>query len=169
MSGSSNEVSYTFYSENLDKLNQTVKKVEDLMNNNDDLKDVSSSAEDAYVEYTFRVEQGNLLKYGLTTGQLVGMLSPQKTKDVLTTVEKDGDSLDVVVQQEQAAQPESINDILDKQIPTALGKTMPLSELVKVKKGTTLNTLARSKGEYYATVSGKVKGKDVFKSNCGYW
>ncbi|GIN39547.1 MULTISPECIES: efflux RND transporter permease subunit [Heyndrickxia] len=163
MSGSSNEVSYTFYSENLDKLNQTVKKVEDLMNNNDDLKDVSSSAEDAYVEYTFRVEQGNLLKYGLTTGQLVGMLSPQKTKDVLTTVEKDGDSLDVIVQQEQAAQPESINDILDKQIPTALGKTMPLSELVKVKKGTTLNTLARSKGEYYATVSGKVKGKDVSK------
>ncbi|MES1046469.1 efflux RND transporter permease subunit [Heyndrickxia sp. FSL K6-6286] len=163
MSGSSNEVSYTFYSENLDKLNQTVKKVEDLMNKNDDLKDVSSSAEDAYVEYTFRVEQGNLLKYGLTTGQLVGMLSPQKTKDVLTTVEKDGDSLDVVVQQEQAAQPESINDILDKQIPTALGNTMPLSELVKVKKGTTLNTLARSKGEYYATVSGKVKGKDVSK------
>ncbi|NYV67943.1 efflux RND transporter permease subunit [Bacillus sp. Gen3] len=163
MSGSSNEVSYTFYSENLDKLNQTVKKVEDLMNKNDDLKDVSSSAEDAYVEYTFRVEQGNLLKYGLTTGQLVGMLSPQKTKDVLTTVEKDGDSLDVIVQQEQAAQPESINDILDKQIPTALGNTMPLSELVKVKKGTTLNTLARSKGEYYATVSGKVKGKDVSK------
>ena len=163
MSGSSNEVSYTFYSENLDKLNQTVKKVEDLMNKNDDLKDVSSSAEDAYVEYTFRVEQGSLLKYGLTTGQLVGMLSPQKTKDVLTTVEKDGDSLDVVVQQEQAAQPESINDILDKQIPTALGNTMPLSELVKVKKGTTLNTLARSKGEYYATVSGKVKGKDVSK------
>ncbi|MDH5161433.1 efflux RND transporter permease subunit [Heyndrickxia oleronia] len=163
MSGSSNEVSYTFYSENLDKLNQTVKKVEDLMNKNDDLKDVSSSAEDAYVEYTFRVEQANLLKYGLTTGQLVGMLSPQKTKDVLTTVEKDGDSLDVIVQQEQAAQPESINDILDKQIPTALGNTMPLSELVKVKKGTTLNTLARSKGEYYATVSGKVKGKDVSK------
>ncbi len=32
-----------------------------------------------------------------------------------------------------------------------------------MKKGTTLNTLARSKGEYYATVSGKVKGKDVSK------
>lgn len=160
---SSNEVSYTFYSEDLDKLNQTITKVENLLNKNDDLKDVSSSAEEAYVEYKFRVEQDNLMKYGLTTGQIVGMLNPQKTKDVLTTVEKDGDSLDVIVQQEQSAQPESIDDILDKKIPTALGKAMPLSDLVKVKKGTTLNTLSRSKGEYYATVSGEIKSKDVSK------
>lgn len=160
---SSNEVSYTFYSEDLNKLNQTITKVENLLNKNDDLKDVSSSAEEAYVEYKFRVEQDNLMKYGLTTGQIVGMLNPQKTKDVLTTVEKDGDSLDVIVQQEQSAQPESIDDILDKKIPTALGKAMPLSDLVKVKKGTTLNTLSRSKGEYYATVSGEIKSKDVSK------
>jgi multidrug efflux pump subunit AcrB len=163
MSGASDEVSYTFYSENLDKLNQSVKKVEKLMKKNDDVKDVTSSTEDAFVEYTFRVDQNNLLQYGLTTGQLVMMLSPQKTKNVLTTVEKDGSSLDVIVQQEQAARPESIDDILAKQIPTALGKTMPLSELVKVKKGTTLNTLTRSKGEYYATVTGKIKVKNISK------
>ncbi|WML41332.1 efflux RND transporter permease subunit [Neobacillus sp. OS1-2] len=163
MSGSTNEVSYTLYSENINKLNQSVKKVESVLKKHDDLKDVTSSAEDAYVEYTFRVEQANLLKYGLTTGQLVMMLSPQKTQDVLTTVEKDGSSLDVIVQQEQAAQPESIDDLLAKQVPTALGTTMPLSELVTVKKGTTQNTLARSKGEYYATVSGKIKSTDISK------
>lgn len=38
---------------------------------------------------------------------------------------------------------------------------MPLSELVAVEKGTTLNTLTRSKGEYYATVSGTIIGDDV--------
>jgi multidrug efflux pump subunit AcrB len=163
MSGASNEVSYTFYSENLDKLNQSVKKVEKLMKKNDDLKDVTSTAEDAFVEYTFRVDQNNLLQYGLTTGQLVMMLNPQKMKNVLTTVEKDGSSLDVIVQQEQAAHPESIDDLLAHQVPTALGTTMPLSELVKVKKGTTLNTLTRSKGDYYATVTGKIKGKNISK------
>jgi len=163
MSGSTNEVSYTFYSEDLDKLNKAVKQVEGVMKKTDGLKDVTTSAEDAYVEYTFRVEQAKLLQHGLTTGQLVMMLSPQKTKDVLTTVEKDGNSLDVIVQQEQAAQPESIDDLLAKQIPTAMGTTMPLSDLVTVKKGTTLNTLARSKGEYYATVSGKIKGADISK------
>lgn len=159
----SNEVSYSFYSEDLDKLNETVKMVEGVMKKADGLKDVSSSAEDAYVEYTFNVAQDELLQYGLTTGQLVMMLSPAKTPDVLTTVEKNGDTLDVIVQQEQAAQPKSIDDILATPVPTAQGNTMPLSELVTVKKGTTLNTLARSKGEYYATVSGKIIGDDISK------
>ncbi|ETI66595.1 efflux RND transporter permease subunit [Neobacillus vireti] len=163
MGGSTNEVSYTFYSEDLNKLNKSVKQVENVMKKHSDLKDVATSAEEAYVEYTFRVAQDKLMQVGLTAGQLVMMLSPQKTQDVLTTVEKDGNSLDVIVQQEQAAQPESIDDLLAKQIPTALGTTMPLSELVTVKKGTTLNTLARSKGEYYATVSGKIKGADISK------
>ncbi|MCL6570548.1 MAG: efflux RND transporter permease subunit [Bacillus sp. (in: Bacteria)] len=164
MSMSTNEVSYTFYSEDLDKLNEAVNTVEAVMKDNDGLEDVSSSTEDAYVEYTFNVEQDELLQYGLTTGQIVMLLSPTTTKDVLTTIEKDGDSLDVIVQQEQAAQPKSIDDILATQVPTALGTTLPLSELVTVEKGTTLNTLARSKGEYYATVSGTILDEDISKA-----
>ncbi|MHC0036651.1 efflux RND transporter permease subunit [Pseudoneobacillus sp. C159] len=163
MSGASNEVSYTIYSEDLNKLHQTVKKVEDTLKKHKDLQNVSSSAEEAYVEYTFRVDQANLLQYGLTTGQLIMMLNPMHSKDVLTTVEKDGNSLDVIVQQEQTTKPESIDELLAKRIPTALGTTMPLSELVTVKKGTTMNTLARSKGEYFATVSGEIKSKDISK------
>ncbi|MFP3122566.1 efflux RND transporter permease subunit [Ectobacillus funiculus] len=162
-SASSNEVKYTFYSEDLDKLNQSVKTVEKEMKKIKGLKDVSSSVEDAYVEYTFKVAQDELLKYGLTTGQIAAMLSPAKTQDVLTTVKKDGDTLNVIVQQDQSAQPQSIDDMLATQVPTATGATMPLSELVKVEKGTTLNTLARSKGEYYATVSGTIIGNDVSK------
>lgn len=164
MSMSTNEVSYTFYSEDLDKLNDAVKMVEGVMSKNDRLEDVSSSAEEAYVEYTFKVEQDELLQYGLTTGQIVMMLNPNKTQDVLTTVEKDGSELEVIVQQEQAAQPKSIDDILATPVPTALGTTMPLSELVTVEKGTTLNTLARSKGEYYATVSGTILDEDISKA-----
>lgn len=161
MSMSSNEVSYTFYSEDLDKLNEAVKMVEDVMNKNDGLEDISSSTEDAYVEYTFKVEQDELLQYGLTTGQIVMMLNPMATQDVLTTIEKDGSTLDVIVQQEKAEQPKSVDDILATEVPTALGTTMPLSELVTVEEGTTLNTLARSKGEYYATVSGTILGDDI--------
>ncbi|OLS34260.1 efflux RND transporter permease subunit [Bacillus sp. MRMR6] len=163
MSMSTNEVSYTFYSEDLDKLNESVKMVEEVMSKNKRLEDVSTSAEDAYVEYTFKVEQDELLQYGLTAGQIVMMLNPMKTQEVLTTIEKAGDTLEVIVQQEQAAQPKSIDDILAIQVPTALG-TMPLSELVKVEKGTTLNTLARSKGEYFASVSGTIIDKDISKA-----
>ncbi|MCM3664490.1 efflux RND transporter permease subunit [Mesobacillus subterraneus] len=164
MSMPENELSYTFYSEDLTKLNKAVNMVEAEMNENEGLKDVSSSAEKAYVEYTFKVEQDELLQYGHTAGQIVMMLNPSKTKDVLTTIEKDGEALEVIVQQEQAEQPESIDDLLATEVPTALGTTMPLSELVTVEKGTTMNTLARSKGEYYASVSGTVIDDDISKA-----
>ncbi|MCG7337222.1 efflux RND transporter permease subunit [Sporosarcina sp. ACRSM] len=164
MSMPTNEVSYTFYSEDLDKLNEAVKMVEGIMQENAGLEKVSSTSEDAYVEYTFNVEQDELLQYGLTTGQIVMMLNPMQSEDVLTTVEKDGNTLQVIVQQEQAAQPKSIDDLLATEVPTALGTTMKLSELVTVEEGTTLNTLTRSKGEYYATVSGTVIGADISKA-----
>ncbi|MFE8703076.1 efflux RND transporter permease subunit [Cytobacillus sp. FJAT-54145] len=164
MSASTNEVSYNFYSEDLDNLNKAVDMVEEVMKENDGLEDVSSSAEDAYVEYTFKVEQDELLQYGLTTGQIVMMLSPNRTEEILTTVQKDGNDLEVIVQQEQKEQPKSIDDILDTQVPTALGTTMPLSDLVTVEEGTTLNTLSRSKGEYHATVSGTIIDADISKA-----
>lgn len=164
MSMSSNELSYTFYSEDLDKLNEAVAMVEDVMKDNERLEDVSSSTEDAYVEYTFNVQQDELLQYGLTTGQILMMLMPDRTEDVLTTIEKDGNTLDVIVQKEQAILPESIDDMLAMPVQTALGTTVPLSELVTVEEGTTLNTLARSKGEYYATVSGTILDADISKA-----
>ncbi|CEG28386.1 efflux RND transporter permease subunit [Bacillus sp. B-jedd] len=164
MAMNSNEVSYALYSEDLDKLNQSVKLTEEVLKKNEGLEKVTSSNEDPYIEYTFRTEQDELMKYGLTTGQLIMMLNPDNSKDFITTVEKDGASLDVIVQHKQeTTMPKSIDEILATPVPTAIGTTMPLSELVTVEKGTTLNTLARSKGDYYATVSGTVIGDDISK------
>ncbi|MFB5283345.1 efflux RND transporter permease subunit [Peribacillus sp. Hz7] len=160
---SSNEISYTFYSEDLDDLNEAVGMVEKVLAKNDGLKDVSSSAEESYKEFTFKVEQDELLQYGLTTGQIVQMLSPHTQQNVLTTIEKDGNTLDVIVQQEAETTPKSIDDMLEKEVPTASGKTVELSEIVKVEEGFALNTLSRSKGEYYATVSGTILGDDISK------
>ncbi|MED3623485.1 efflux RND transporter permease subunit [Neobacillus thermocopriae] len=165
MSGAaSNEISYNFYSEDLGKLNKAIKMAEEVMKKNDGLEDVSSSLEEAFTEYTFHVSQDELMQYGLTTGQLVMMLNPMENKEVLTTIEKDGKSLEVIVQQKQeAAQPKSIDEMLATPVPTAQGNTVPLSEIVSVEKGTTQNTLSRSKGEYYASVSGTIKEKDISK------
>src|SRR5699024_2694327 len=164
MAMATDELTYTFYSEDLDKLNGSVEMVEEVMNDNDRLEDVSSSAEDAYVEHTFKVEQDELLQYGLTAGQIVMLLSPSTTQEVITTVEKDGETLDVIVQQEETEQPKSIDELLETEIPTTLDTTMPLSELVTVEEGTTFNTLARSKGEYYASVSGTIIDDDISKA-----
>ncbi|MFC7687802.1 efflux RND transporter permease subunit [Ureibacillus sp. GCM10028918] len=161
MSMSSNEVSYTLYSEDLDDLMTAVDQVETALGEIEGLEDITSDAEDPYVENVFKVSQEHVLQYGLTTGQIVMALSNTGSDEVLTTVENDGDELEVIIQREAKAAPESVDDLLDTEIPTAVGTTMPLSELVEVEEGTTLNTLSRSAGEYYATVSGTIIGDDI--------
>lgn len=161
----SNELSYTIYSEDLDDLMTAVKQVESELSDMKDLEDVTSDIEDPYVENVFKVSQDHVLQYGLTTAQIAMALSNTGAKEVLTTVENDGDEIEVVIQRDAKVAPETLDDLLQTPINTPLGTKIPLSELVGVEKGTTLNTLTRSEGEYYATVSGTVIGKDISKVN----
>lgn len=163
-STSSNELSYTVYSEDLNKLHQTIADIEKVMSKSEQLKDVSSTVEQSYDEFTLRVEQDTLMQYGLTAGQIVMLLNPMQQKDVLTTVEKDGNDLDVIVQHDKDL-PASIDDLLSQQVPTAMGTTVKLADIVTVKEGTTANSLARSAGQYYASVSGTVTTDDVTKAS----
>lgn len=157
----SNEISYTLYSENLDNLMKAVDEVEDALETVKNLEDITSDAEDPYIENTFIIDQENIIQYGLTTAQIVMALSDSESREVLTTVKNNGNDIEVVIQHEAKTEPKSLQDLLATEIDTAIGLTIPLSELVSVKKGTTLNTLTRSKGEYYATVSGTVISDDI--------
>ncbi|MGE7842034.1 efflux RND transporter permease subunit [Lysinibacillus sp. NPDC093712] len=164
MSMSSNEVSYTLYSENLDNLRSAVKDVEGTLKDVDGLEDVKSDYEDPYVEHVLKVEQKNVLQYGLTTAQIVMALNSSASQEVLTTVERDGKDINVIVKRDAKAAALSIDDILKTEIKTALGTTMTIGELVDVEEGTTLNSLSRSKGEYFATVSATIIGDDISKA-----
>nr|WP_295970139.1 efflux RND transporter permease subunit [uncultured Bacillus sp.] len=164
MSAGSNDVSYTLYSENLGKLSKAVKQVENALTDVKGLKDITSDYEDPYVEHTFKVDQQNLLQYGLTTGQIVMALTTSSAPEILTTVEHNGNDINVIVKRETKVDPKSVEDLLQTKINTALGTAMPLSQLVKVEEGTTFSTLTRSQGEYYATVSGTITDEDISKA-----
>ncbi|WP_456272502.1 efflux RND transporter permease subunit [Bacillus sp. AK031] len=157
----SNEVSYTLYSEDLEDLNTAVNEIEDALKDVENLEDVESDMENPYVEHVLNVDHEEIMQYGLTTGQIVGALTASGSEEVLTTVENDGEEIDVIVQREEKTDAASIEELLETEIPTATGTTMPLSELVTTEEGTTYNTLSRSEGEYYATVSGTVTTDDV--------
>lgn len=164
MSMSSNEVSYTLYSDDLDKLRDAVKQVEGALKEVDGLEDIKSDNEDPYVEHVLKVEQKNVLQYGLTTAQIVMALNSNTSQEVLTTVKNDGKDIEVIVQRDAKAAATSLDDVLATEIKTALGTTMTIGELVDVEEGTTLNSLSRSKGEYFATVSGTIIGDDISKA-----
>jgi len=161
---SGNELSYTVYSENLDNLNKAVIDIENVMKESKNLKDVSSSLEENYDEFILHVEQDTLLQHGLTTGQIVMLLNPNRTTEVLTTVQKDGKDLEVIIQRDVEI-PTSIDDLLNQQVPSATGAPVKLSDIVEVEKGSVSNTLTRSEGQYYATVSGTITSKDITKAS----
>lgn len=161
---SGSELSYTFYSEDLDRLNEAVLMIENTLRERSDLKDVSSTVKESFTEFTFKVKQDELMQYGLTTGQIVMMLMPAMGPERLTTVQDDGLSMNVIVKQEEVeAAPRSLEEILAKEIPLPFGPAVKLADLVTVEEGYTLNTLSRSKGEFYATVSATVLEKNLSK------
>ena len=164
MGMSSNEVSYTLYSEDLEDLSTAAKQVEEALQDVEGLEDVTSDFEDAYVEHVLTVDQQQVLQYGLTTGQIVMALSETSSKEVLTKVRHDGDDLEVVVQREAKSAATSIDDVLATEIQTALGTTMTVGDLVGLEEGEALNSLARSEGEYYATISGTITDDDISKA-----
>lgn len=161
---SSNKVQYTLYSDSLDNLNDSIDKVQGVLENNSRLKDVTSSKEESYDAFTFKVNQQNLLQYGLTTGQIIMAIYGDSGKETLTTLEKDGRDINVTVQREVNV-PLSVDDMLNKEIMTAIGMPMKLRELVEVQEGVAVNTLSRSEGQYYATVSGTIIEDDISKAS----
>ncbi len=161
---SSNEVSYTVYSEDLDDLRTSINQIEVALNEVKDLEDVKSDAQNAYVENVLKVDQENVLQYGVTAAQILMALQGDGQNETLTTVEHNGSDIEVIIQRDAKLAASSIDDILATPVITGLGTTMTIGELVELEEGTTLNSLSRSKGEYFATVSATVIGKDVSKA-----
>ncbi|MBD8036092.1 efflux RND transporter permease subunit [Solibacillus sp. A46] len=164
MGMSSNEVSYTLYSEDLDKLNEAVAQVEEVLVDIDGLDEVESNASEPYVENVIKVDQQNVLQYGLTTAQILMALQTNTAKEVLTTVESDGSDINVVVQREARSAAADIDELLETPIQTATGQSMTIGDIVELEEGTTLNSLSRQKGEYFATVSATITDKDISKA-----
>ncbi|OZS78144.1 Swarming motility protein SwrC [Tetzosporium hominis] len=157
----SNEVAYTLYSEDLEDLLESVAKVEQAMTDINGLVDVTSDAENPYVEHVLQVEQQDTLQYGLTAGQILMALSASGQDEILTSVRTDAGELEVIVKNPEQQTAATFEELLETPIPTAMGTMMTLGELVNVEESTTQNTLSRSEGEFYASVSGTVETKDV--------
>lgn len=162
--GSSNELSYSVYGNTVEDIRPVIKDIEKLMKKQDNLKDVKSSLAENYAEKTLVIDQDKVKALGLTTGQIAMAINPNTQTEVLTTVTKDGKELDVNVHKE-AASPEKIQEVLNEELETPVGKKVKVSDVVKVKEGTTSTQVNRSKGKIYANVTATVTSKDITKAS----
>ncbi|MFF2752334.1 efflux RND transporter permease subunit [Psychrobacillus sp. NPDC058041] len=162
-SGSSNKVSYYIYGNNKKDIEPVVEKIATILEDDKDLKDVDTSLSKSYKEYTFVVDKEKLTQYGLTTAQIGMKLNPNVPREVLTTITKDDQTVDVYIDQ-QKEKPSSVDDLLKQTIATPVGLEVPISELVTIQKGKSSDTVSRREGKIFASASGTLTAKDVAKT-----
>jgi hydrophobic/amphiphilic exporter-1 (mainly G- bacteria), HAE1 family len=161
--GATNGLTYYVYGEKLSDIESTVKSIEKIMKNNDSLRNVDTSMSKTYDEYTLVANQEKLSKLGLTAGQIGMELSQNRTRPVITTIQIDGEEVNVYLEVPKAEYA-NINDLTGKTIKTALGQEVKIQDVVKVEKGKTSDTVTRRNGEIYVSVTGEVTKKDVTKT-----
>ncbi|MGG3468893.1 efflux RND transporter permease subunit [Neobacillus pocheonensis] len=162
--GSSNGLTYYVYGEKLTDIEPTVRKIERVMKANKSIRNVDTSMSKTYDEYTLTTDQEKLSKLGLTAAQIGMELSQNRTRPVITTIEKDGEELNVYLEVPKK-ELTGVNDLTDKTIKSALGQDVKISDLVKINEGKTSDTVTRRNGEIYVSISGEITKKDVAKTS----
>ncbi|TXC91022.1 efflux RND transporter permease subunit [Metabacillus litoralis] len=160
--GASNAITMFVYGNSIEDITPVVNDIEDIMKDNDNLKNVETSMSETYEEYTFVANQEELSKLGLSAAQIGMELSPTRERPVLTKIEKDGEEVNVYLQVEEEEY-ESVDDLTEKTITSPLGQTVKIGDVVEVKEGETSNTVTRRDGKIYVQVSGEIKTDDVAK------
>ncbi|WP_342500699.1 efflux RND transporter permease subunit [Bacillus sp. FSL K6-4563] len=159
-SGASNSVTYYVYGDTASDIEGTVNDVEKILKDEKNLKNVSTSLADKYAEYTFNADQEKLAKLGLTASQIAQEIAPQSNEVTLTKVTEDGTEIDVKLQTDKDEY-KSKKDLEDKKITTPTGQEIRIGDVVKVKEGTTANTITKRDGKIYAEVSGDMTTDNV--------
>ncbi|RBP06050.1 efflux RND transporter permease subunit [Rossellomorea aquimaris] len=163
-SAGSNEIVVYVYGETLKEIEPVVNDIQAMMEDKKDFKKVGSSISESYDEYSFIADQEKLSEFGLTAGQIAMELGQTRQRPVLTTIEKDGEEVNVYLDVEKEDY-ESINDLTDKTIQSPLGIEVPIKDVVEVQEGKTSDTVSRRDGKVFAQVSGELKSDDVSKAS----
>ncbi|MDN4525718.1 efflux RND transporter permease subunit [Fictibacillus sp. NE201] len=158
--GGSNKLEIQVYGNNMKDIKPVTEKVQNILNDRNDLRNVGSSLSKSYQEYTIAADQEKLSKLGLTASQIGMELNDSGDQSALTTLKKDGKDVNVYIKVDKNSY-KNIDDLTDKKLQSATGKEVPISDVAKVKEGETADTVTRKDDKIYASVSGDVTSKNV--------
>ncbi|WP_127531721.1 efflux RND transporter permease subunit [Paenibacillus kobensis] len=155
-------MSLTVYGPDMDTLQTVVGSIQEKWKNNPDLTNVDTSLAKTYKQYKLVADQAKLSKYGLTAGQVAMALAPVRQQQQLTTIEKDGEKLNVYVHVEPKTYG-SIEDLKNETLQSPLGMPVALKDVVKVEEGQSPNTITRKDDKVYAEVTADAVKADLNK------
>lgn len=130
---SNDELTMYVYGNDLDEIKPVIHKIEKVMKNNDNLKNVETSLSETYQQYTLVANQDKLVALGLTASKLGTSLAQTGNRTVLTTIEKGGEELNVY-EQNKTGHYGNIGDLTNQKVTSPLGTKVALKDVVDVKK-----------------------------------
>ncbi|HZG57704.1 efflux RND transporter permease subunit [Paenibacillus sp.] len=152
------------YGDTMEEIEAAIADIQGLMEDDGRFENIESSLSETYGQYTLVADKEKLSGLGLTPGQLVLALSPSRERPVLTNVEIEGKTYEVVV----AADPKtygSIEDIERTTVASPLGFEVAVGDVVDVVEGDSPDTVTRKDGRLYGSVSADITAKDVAKAS----
>jgi HAE1 family hydrophobic/amphiphilic exporter-1 len=161
-SGSSNNLTVNVYGNSIEQIKPTVAKIQGIMKDNSNLKNVTTSLSKNYIEYSLVVDKDKLSELGLTTSQIGAALGQNNQQQLLTSIKQDGKDVNVYLESDTSSY-NNINDLTNKTVVSPTGKTVKISDVTKTVKGQTSDTITRKNGDIYASVTGEIKTNDVSK------
>lgn len=148
------------YGEDTEDIQNAIDQILPLVEENENIENAESSLSEPYDQYTLVANQEKLSQYGLTAAQVGMSLNKASDEPVLTTVEDDGEQLDVYIDVEDVEY-DNIDDLANVEIESPLGMKVKVSDVVDVKEGKSPDEIDRREDKMYASVSADILGNDV--------
>ena len=148
------------YGDKIEDIQTAIDDIQPLLENHDGLENTESSLSEAYDEFTLVADQEILAQNGLTAAQIGMALRSAGEAPVLTTVENNGQDIDVYIETEETEY-SGIDDVTSVQVPTALGTTIAVGDVMEVFEGKASDTISRRDGQMYASLGAEVIGNNA--------
>lgn len=148
------------YGDNVEDIQSAIDQIQPLMEDNNGLENTESSLTEAYDQFTLVANQQSLSENGLTAAQIGMALSGVGEAPVLTTVTHEDKDINVYIETEETEYA-GIDDVTDVEIPTALGTTVTIGEVMEVEEGQSPDTINRRDGQMFASLTADVLGNNA--------
>lgn len=148
------------YGDNLEDIQTAIDDIRPLLEDHEGLENTESSLSESYDQFTLVADQEQLAQNGLTSAQIGMSLRSAGEAPVLTTVKNEGEDINVYIETEETEY-SGIDDVTSIQIPTALGTTVEIGDVMEVVEGKASDTISRRDSQMYASLSAEVIGNNA--------
>ncbi len=138
--------------DDLDQSEKIVKKIIEVVSKIRGVRNPESNRSDALPEIVLRINREIAAKLGLNAYNLSQVIKTAFGGKTATQMKLEGNQIDIIVQLKEEDRM-SIDDVLNMQIPSPVGKLIPLSSIVNETKGTGPIAIYRKNNRRVVTVS----------------